>query len=145
MSGSSPSQTNTTADLAAYRRRWAYALVRKAKVPPPTYGSPEWHDLPEGSPEKIAAVVVAAECWALDGDDLPARLAVEIEADRLAEEHRLDELHAENVDMVHRLASRPGIGMSYAERRARELADAGLARPGDFRGARHLRAVGGAS
>ena len=119
--------------------------MRKAKVPPPPYGSTDWVALPEGSPEKIAAVVVAAECWAVDGEELPARLAVEIEADRQAEEHRLDELHAVNVDMVRRLASRPGIGTSYAERRARELADAGLPRPGDFCGARHLRAVGGAS
>lgn len=46
----------------------------------PSYGSPEWCALPEGSPAKVAAVVRAAECWAVEGDDLERRLRVEVMA-----------------------------------------------------------------
>lgn len=44
----------------------------------PSYGSPEWLALPEGSPAKVAAVVRAAECWAVDGDELEERLRREV-------------------------------------------------------------------
>lgn len=63
-----------------YRRRaWAHELISRCDKPPATYGSPEWQALPDG-PEKVAAVVVAAECWALDGDKLEERLRAEVEA-----------------------------------------------------------------
>lgn len=42
------------------RRRWAYAYTSRCASPPPAYGSPEWCALPDG-PEKVAAVVIAAE------------------------------------------------------------------------------------
>lgn len=119
---------------AQARRRWARSLIRRATSPAPTYGSAAWLALPEGSPEKIKAVVVAAECWAVDGDDIETRLRREIDAARAAEDRRWDQLHAESVEMVQRLAKRPHIGSSYAERRARELADAKQPRPGDFPG-----------
>lgn len=51
-------------DFIAARRKWAYSLIQRASQPPPAYGSPEWCALPEGSPEKVAAVKVAAECHA---------------------------------------------------------------------------------
>lgn len=44
----------------------------------PSYGSPEWCALPEGSPAKVAAVVIAAESWARDGDELEDRLRREV-------------------------------------------------------------------
>ncbi len=68
----------------ARRRRWADSLIRKAGKPPPSYGSPAWLALPEGSPAKVASVVVAAEAWALDGDDVEARLHRQLEDERRA-------------------------------------------------------------
>lgn len=59
-------------ELILDRRRWALALIQRAKAPVPPYGSQEWLALPDG-PEKVCAVVFAAECWAVDGDDLDER------------------------------------------------------------------------
>jgi hypothetical protein len=71
---------------AAYfrRRRWAYRMIQQSPTPPPVYGSPEWLALPEGSPEKVAAVVRAAEAWARQGDDLEANLRLEVDLSRRA-------------------------------------------------------------
>lgn len=76
---------------AVQRRRWARSLIRKAQSPPPSYGSSEWLALPEGSAEKIAAVVVAAECWVLDADDLEDRLHQELADERHAFKRAEDE------------------------------------------------------
>lgn len=59
------------------RREWAARLIAAAPAAP-SYGSPEWLSLPEGSPAKVAAVVRAAECWAVDGDELEDRLRREV-------------------------------------------------------------------
>lgn len=61
------------------RTEWARHLLAAAPDAP-AYGSPEWLALPEGSPAKVAAVVRAAECWAVDGDELEQRLRVEVMA-----------------------------------------------------------------
>jgi hypothetical protein len=50
---------------AEERRAWAYALISRASTPPPAYGSPQWLALPDG-PEKVAAVVLAAEKCLID-------------------------------------------------------------------------------
>jgi hypothetical protein len=50
---------------AEQRRAWAYALISRAATPPPAYGSVEWLALPDG-PERVAAVILAAEKFALD-------------------------------------------------------------------------------
>lgn len=50
---------------AEERRAWAYGLISRAATPPPAYGSLEWLALPDG-PEKVAAVVLAAEKCLLD-------------------------------------------------------------------------------
>jgi hypothetical protein len=71
-------------DAAEQRRRWARSLIRKAKSLPPSYGSPAWLALPEGSAEKVAAVVVAAECWAVDADGVTARLERQLDDERHA-------------------------------------------------------------
>ena len=68
----------TNVDVTA-RRNWAYALTRKCSTPPPRYGSRAWLALSEGSPEKVAAVVIAAEAWASDLDNMPANLALELD------------------------------------------------------------------
>ena len=62
------------------RRAWAYAMVARCKTPPPAYGSRDWLALPDGSAEKVAAVVIAAESWALEGDFLEQSLRTEVEA-----------------------------------------------------------------
>jgi hypothetical protein len=59
------------------RQTWAQRLIAAAPDAP-SYGSPEWLALPEGSPAKVAAVVRAAECWAVDGDELEERLRREV-------------------------------------------------------------------
>ena len=84
-------------DTAPLRRRWAQSLIRKAPNPP-RYGSPAWLALPEGSPGKIASVVVAAEAWALDDDDVEARLH------RLLEDERRAFKQAEDADYQARAA-----------------------------------------
>lgn len=61
------------------RQEWARHLLAAAPDAP-AYGSPEWLALPEGSPAKVAAVVRAAEAWAVDGDELEGRLRVEVMA-----------------------------------------------------------------
>lgn len=66
------------------RRRWALALIQRCASPPPTYGSAEWAALPEGSAEKVASVVIAAESWARDGDGLEERMRREVELMRAA-------------------------------------------------------------
>ena len=60
------------------RMEWARRYIAAAPDAP-AYGTPEWLALPDG-PEKVAAVVRAAECWATEGDDLEHRLAAELEA-----------------------------------------------------------------
>jgi hypothetical protein len=71
------------------RQEWAQCLISRHPSPP-AYGSPEWLALPESHPAKIAAVVVAAECWARDGDELEYRLRSEVlalsRANKLAED-----------------------------------------------------------
>ena len=51
---------------AEQRRAWAYGMVSRCKTPPPAYGSRDWLALPDGSVEKVAAVILAAEKCAID-------------------------------------------------------------------------------
>lgn len=71
------------------RERWAQRMLAAAERPLPRYGSPEWLALPEGDRRKVAAVIVAAECWARESDQLEERLRVEVEFSRIA--HKLIE------------------------------------------------------
>ncbi len=66
------------------RRRWAFRMVERCQTPPPSYGSAEWLKLPEGDYRKVAAVVIAAEAWAVDGDNLEERLHAELAIEREA-------------------------------------------------------------
>ncbi|WP_163548367.1 hypothetical protein [Candidatus Frankia nodulisporulans] len=47
---------------------WSRNLISAARDlgPVPRYGSTEWIDLPVNDPRRLAAVVIAAECWRLD-------------------------------------------------------------------------------
>lgn len=86
-----------SADAVQARRAWAYGMVRKVPAPPPPYGSPEWLALPDGDVRKVVAVVIAAESWARDGDDLEERLRMEVEALSLAYKQREDADYAADV------------------------------------------------
>ncbi|MCW2780167.1 MAG: hypothetical protein JWR35_616 [Marmoricola sp.] len=66
------------------RKRWARRLIAAAETPIPRYGSAEWLVLPEGDARKVAAVVVAAELWAHEADELEERLRVELDLARRA-------------------------------------------------------------
>lgn len=94
------------------RRRWATATIRSARDlgPLPHYGTAEWWALDQADPRWLAAIVVSAEAWAIEADDLADRLAVEIEAARAAE----DRLVAEQ---IRRMAARPTVD-ELARRRA---------------------------
>ncbi len=125
---STPSLTPPAAEVAA-RRRWAYSLIRRASTPVPSYGSAEWLQLPDGTAAKVAAVVVAAESWARELDDLPDRLERELDERRRAEKA------AEDAEYQARAAAHRRdwghlrvVETSYAERRVRELAAAGRAK-----------------
>lgn len=127
------------------RRAWAYALISRCQTPPAAYGSEAWLALPDG-PEKVAAVVIAAEAWALAGDTLEDDLRAELQFAQEAEDRRWQELHDDAVSIAQETAKSPHIGRGdYAERRAREIAQASLPRPTDQYGGngRRLRVVGG--
>lgn len=115
------------------RRAWSYQFIRRAKTPPPSYGSREWLALANDDPRQVAACVVAAECWARGGDDIPGRLEREVAASREAF------VRAENQDYKarandHRQEWRKRLnGSTFVERRAAQLADA-APRPNDFTG-----------
>jgi hypothetical protein len=64
---------------AERRRAWAFGYTSRCPSPPPAYGSPEWCALPDG-PEKVAAVVIAAEALVIY-DEL---IDMEMESYRLA-------------------------------------------------------------
>ena len=71
------------------RRRWAERMMIAAGTPVPRYGSPEWLALPEGDRRKVAAVIVAAECWAREADELEERLWIEVTFAQIA--HKVTE------------------------------------------------------
>ncbi len=78
-------------------RRWAFRMLQQCPTPPPRYGSPEWLALPEGSSAKVAAVVIAAEAWAREGDDLEQRLRAELDLSRRAYKAGEDAEYVERV------------------------------------------------
>lgn len=71
-----PAEDQPTQEVAEARRAWAVALMLRAEGTPPAYGTAEWVALPD-CPEKVAAVVRAAECWVLEHELFLERLAAE--------------------------------------------------------------------
>lgn len=71
------------------RREWAQVLMARAPSAP-LYGSPEWEALPDG-PEKVAAVVRAAEAWVVEGERLPEQVRVDVEAIQRAYKDGVDD------------------------------------------------------
>lgn len=71
----------------------------------------------------MAAVVVAAECWAREGDAIDGRLARDIQFQRDAEGDRRREMFvAEVVPMVRAMRGHPA---QYAGQQVRPLEDIG--------------------
>lgn len=102
-------------DVARRRRDWARRMRTLAAGPIPSYGSETWLALPEGDGRKVAAVVIAAECWAYGGDELEQRLRAEVAAASVAHKRaedadyraRRDAHRAEWEPVTRRLAETP--------------------------------------
>ncbi len=116
----------------AARRRWAYSLIRRATSPAPKYGSAAWCALPDDDPAKIAAALVAAECWATDGDNLEQRLADEMALLRDGFKREEDREYQARYEAHRRTAPRFST-RPFAERRAEQMA-AAAPREGDYPG-----------
>ncbi len=74
--------------------------------------------MPHNDPRRIAAVVIAAECWAVDGDDLEARLRRELADAAAAEERLAEEDFARVAAGVRATANRPTVA-DLRQRRGR--------------------------
>jgi hypothetical protein len=115
------------------RRYWARRMIDRAKgATLPVYGDATWLTLPEGDPVKVAAVVVAAECWATDGDDIPGRLTVELASSYVATKAVEDAEYVARANAHRESAPKPA-RMSFMQRRAAQLA-AATPLKGDYRG-----------
>jgi len=109
----------------ADRRAWARQHLAGV-ADRPTYGSAEWAGLTDDDPRKLAAAIVAAECWASDLDNLPIRLRIELEAAHKAEEARWAEWFGIARQAAHNAAT-PGsftLRAHYAKTPAERVAQA---------------------
>ena len=129
--GASDISTAAKTDIIL-RRQWAYSLIRRATMPPPRYGSAEWNALPLTDPARVAGCVVAAESWALDGENLGQRLTDEVAQLREAFTAEEDAAYVARAE-AHRRAAPRFSTRSFAERRAEQLA-AIAPREGDYPG-----------
>lgn len=127
-------------------RTTAWVREQLADVPRPIvrFGSQAWWHQPDRRLQWMS-ILVAAESWRTDS--LPAAIALrftaELQVRRAEEDEHFAALHAEAQRVVRSIARQPGIGLTYEERRARELAAAIEGRPGDFPGRGHLQVVKG--
>jgi hypothetical protein len=118
-----------------HRKSWSRALIDKATRPIEAYGSPEWCALPLDHPNRVAAVVLAAEAWAWDWEHLEENLRREVESLRAGFKKAEDEEYARNA-AEHRRQNERRFGRvvsSFEERRAAQL-EAAKPRVGDFPG-----------
>lgn len=60
------------------------AILRAAKEcgPIPVYATEAWNDLPAQDPRRLAAVIIAAECWAGYKAETTERVAAELAAEQ---------------------------------------------------------------
>jgi hypothetical protein len=137
-----PRWTPANPDAITARRGWAKAMVAHITDRPtclPIYGSPRWAALADDDPRKLAAAVIAAECWATDQDELPDRARRELaalrEAHEAAEERQWAELF-EDARQIARAAATPAaftLRAHYAKTQAERIAEARRPRLGDRR------------
>ena len=129
-------QTSSSAILGGPntgRRYWARRMIDRAKgAPLPVYGDATWLSLPEGDPVKVAAVVVAAESWQQDADDLGGRLTVQVATSYVANKQAEDAEYVARAKAHRETAPKPARA-SFLQRRAAQLA-AAAPREGDYRG-----------
>ncbi|MGI9083986.1 MAG: DUF2742 domain-containing protein [Aeromicrobium sp.] len=97
------------------------------------YGSPAWLSLSDADPDKVAACVVAAECWAYGADHLEDDLRREVEAFQLGFKRGEDAAYQEHARGHRERCEEPGPIKSFLERRAEQLASA-QPRPDDYTG-----------
>lgn len=116
------------------RRYWSRQLIERQTPTRPEYGSTAWLMLPNDHPDKIAAVVVAAEIWATAGDTLEDDLRREVDALVLGFKQGEDAAYQAQV-RAHRerYGEAPRRLKSFQERRAAQL-EAAQPRPGDHPG-----------
>jgi hypothetical protein len=128
---------DNTDSTAIHRKSWARELIDKASRPIDKYGSPEWCALPLDHPNRVAAVVVAAEAWAWDWENLEENLRREVEGLRAAFKSDEDAEYVRSYTEHRKQWSRKSnrvVSMSFEERRRQQLAEASTHRPGDFMG-----------
>lgn len=106
-----PSENSAAAKpliLAPQRSGWADSLIRAGGPGIPDYGSAAWEQLPDEHPAKVAACVIAAECWRTytDPAEVAFRLRLELDAMR-AEAEAPGQWTPDTVAAVHRTATRP--------------------------------------
>jgi hypothetical protein len=133
----SKSSGDNTNSSAIHRKSWARELIDKATRPIHKYGSPEWCALPLDHPNRVAAVVVAAEAWAWDWENLEDNLRREVEGLRAAFKSDEDAEYVRSYTEHRKQWSRKSnrvVSMSFEERRKQQLAEASMHRPGDFMG-----------
>ena len=118
--------------VATGRRYWARQLIDRQTPNRPQYGSTAWLMLPNDHPDKVAAAVVAAECWASTADTLEDDLRREIEQLQIGHKREEDRAYIASVE-AHRQQFGGRVLSSFEERRRRQL-EAAQPRPGDFKG-----------
>jgi len=97
------------------------------------YGSTDWLMLPNDHPDKVAACVVAAECWATIADTLEADLRNEVYQSQKAFKRGEDAAYRASWEAHRKQFPMPRRMTSFMERRARQL-EAAKPRPGDYMG-----------
>lgn len=120
-------------ESSAARRCWAGQLINRQTPERPMYGSPQWAMLPNDHPDKIAACVVAAECWASAADTMEDDLKLEIEMSQKSYKRAEDEAYKANYEAHRRRFPAARVTDSFNARRARQL-EAARPRQGDFMG-----------
>lgn len=114
------------------RRYWARQLIDRAPKPIPAYGSTEWLSLAGDDVSKVAATVVAAECWATAADNLEADLRREIEDAQVSFKHEEDAEYQAKA-AAHRERFKGIVLSDFVARRTDQIA-ATRPRPGDHPG-----------
>lgn len=137
-----PRWTPTEPAAIRARRNWAKAMVAHI-TDRPTYGTPHWATLADDDPRKLAAAVIAAECWATDLDELPNRARRDLDtlrtAHRAAEQADWD-TRFETAAQIARSAATPAaftLRTHYAKTQTDRIAEARRPRPGDRPAATH--------
>ena len=115
------------------RRFWARQLIDRAPKPLPMYGSTNWLILAGGDPRRIAAVVIAAECWATSADSMEADLRREIEALQIGFKAGEDAEYQATAAAHRAKCGNSSTLKGFTERRAAQLA-ANQPRPDDYVG-----------